>query len=273
MKISRAQLMPLISFLISSLISMSIFCSVGKYLEYQEYQRENQRIEQENQRIKRENRLIEAHKKPDSRMRVQRPLDGPYQAIVQLTLDKGEKKNCTGFVVAPKAVLTNRHCLEDAKSVLVEIGENDGDGLAIYKSMESTRFQVSASGLDYGVIFLPDPLTTAHFSLQEFPENADLATMVTAGYPGDKDYFTMWENKYHCFAFLGKSEVISGGVAAGGQSGSPLFQIKGGRFAAMGIHYASSACEGGNCPLETTFFVPFSDWVLLEIRLWIAMNE
>lgn len=246
--------------------------------------------QEEQRRVQQEaiNRTIDSHKKPDARTRVEDSTKGPYQAVVHLTItyESGAEANCSGFIIAPKVVLTNEHCLveeatdlrpysEKARLVTVDPGVNGEFTPPLFGSVQSTQFQVSASGQDYGVIFLPKPLPVVPFGLGEFPHHPESADMQTAGYPGDKDYSTMWESKYHGFAFLDeKRGVISGGEAFGGQSGSPLFQIEEGRFVVKGILWGKTACDDqGHCPLEqVTYFVPFTYWELLEINLWIAMS-
>nr|WP_255724726.1 trypsin-like serine protease [Shimazuella soli] len=236
------------------------------------------------------NQAIAAHNKPDARTRVVNSLEWPYQAVVHLLVKYEEERwfSCTGFSVAPKVVLTARHCLKNPEvclqklkpcnemAQLVEVAPAVNGQYMPFQILTSTRFQVSASGQDYGVIFLPNLIPTAHFSLKEFPHHAESADMVTAGYPGDKDASTMWESKYHDFVYLNKKlGVISGGVSFHGQSGSPLFQVEGRRFVAEGILWGGTACdEHGVCPQErVTYFVPFTDRVLREIRMWIAMSE
>jgi V8-like Glu-specific endopeptidase len=223
------------------------------------------------------NQIIEEQAKPDARKRVDRSYVGPYQAVVHLTLDLPGKweRHCTGFAVAPKAVLTNKHCLEDVLSIVLEPGVNGTYTPLMHKSLYSEDFRVSESDQDYGVIFLSESYPAAHFSLLAFPKNGQAVEMTSAGYPGDKDDATMWENKYHDFVPLKGEGVISGGVSADGQSGSPLFQVEGDRFVAKGILWGGTPCdEEDRCPAKrVTYFVPFTDSVLMEIRGWIAMSE
>ncbi len=154
-------------------------------------------------------------------------------------------------------------------------GERKGNVVYLSASMTSTHFTVSSSGLDYGVIFLPRSISTAHFALQVFPEDTESADLVIAGYPADKDEFTLWASKFHSFAYVNGPRVISGGVSYFGQSGSPLFQVEEGRFVAKGILTNKTGCnEDGTCPrLQVTYFLPFTESVLREIRMWIAMSN
>lgn len=87
-----------------------ILCGVSVSNSMETYQQQNQ-----------VSRAIESHKKPDARVKVEHPLAGPYQAIVHLTVVKPSKWYCSGFVVGPRAVLTNKHCLKDARSILVQM--------------------------------------------------------------------------------------------------------------------------------------------------------
>jgi V8-like Glu-specific endopeptidase len=232
---------------------------------------------QGNRVIEAHNRAIKAHQAPDTRYRVARPLQKPYEAVVQLVLfqkDGGESK-CTGGIIAPKVVLTAKHCLEGTGLVFVASPGDNEDASITFGSV-SRSFRMSDNG-DYGVIFLPHPLEFTPFRLQEFPHDLSSVELTTAGYPGDKEKHTLWENNYQSFASWKRSEnkVFSGGVSYGGQSGSLAFQKKENQFVAMGILVTGTKCDKnskGEC-LEVTIFVEFSDVVMKEIRGWIAMSE
>lgn len=156
---------------------------------------EKQAAQEEQRRVQQEtiNRTVDSHKKTDTRTRVEDSTEGPYQAVVHLsiTYERGAQAACSGFIVAPKVVLTNEHCLKQARLVVIDPGVNGEFGPSLFGSIESTQFQVSASGQDYGVIFLPKPLPVVPFSIGEFSHHPESADMQIAGYPGDKDYSTM----------------------------------------------------------------------------------
>ncbi|WP_028778581.1 trypsin-like serine peptidase [Shimazuella kribbensis] len=140
-----------------------------------------------------EYRAFETHQAPDTRYRVERPLQKPYEAVVELLLFKkgGGESKCTGGLIAPKVVLTAKHCLKGKTLAFVASPGDNADGTSTF-GMTSRSFRMSDTD-DYGVIILPYPFEFTPFRLQEFPSNFPSVELTTAGYPGDKKKHTLWE--------------------------------------------------------------------------------
>ncbi|SHE96514.1 V8-like Glu-specific endopeptidase [Seinonella peptonophila] len=218
--------------------------------------------------------FIPAIQSTDHRVLVKQTDQDPYTSIVPLTIEKrstteedNQKYLCTGFVIASKVIATAGHCLKNALSISLPSGQQEGEVI------HASKFAQSATGQDYGVIFLSQPLNQKPFELAQFEQDAPPS--LTAGFPGDKPADTMWQAHYTYFFFAKKIDrLVAPGVAIGGQSGSPFFrEQKNNRFVASAILVESSCHKNQTCPKGTSFFLRFTASVVQEFQHWITQSE
>ena len=151
----------------------------------------------------------------------------------------------TGWLIAPKVVITAGHCVYDGgwnTEMTVFPGVDDSDGSPI--SANAIRMEAvdgwtnsKADNCDFGAIFLDRALNTGKFEFAEFAET-DLEQMIVnvVGYPADRPSRTMW---------MQSGQMIDADDAFlyyrmdthGGQSGCPVILWEDGNdFTVVGIH-------------------------------------
>lgn len=216
---------------------------------------------------------------PDVRQRVVEPWSRrPYQAIAYLHMQRRYgQASCSGSLIAPRVVLTAKHCLLGAEWANVYLGYDDGQAVSMQRAY---RFRVSQSTEDYGVILLDHTVSGVEpLRMGLFPqENLDSVKLFTAGYPGDKITHdkkpTLWEATFKGFVpwrirleddCIEENVVASGGMAKRGQSGSPLFDA---HHVVRGVRRTRDNAE---IP-RTTYFVPIRGQMINELKGWIAMS-
>lgn len=198
----------------------------------------------------------------DNRTRIQAPYDKfPHTAIcsLQITAQNGKMYIGTGFFVGPRVVLTAGHCVymhEDggwAKSIEV-IPALDGSTRK-FSSAISTQFHSldgwtlnKLTGWDFGAIILPEnaPLgqKTGWFGFgyrdnDAYFKNLDITT---AGYPGDKGGRQQWGMSGKSIGVTNEGRKFAYQIDTyGGQSGSPVWEMKNSNYVAVGIHTNGSS--------------------------------
>ena len=189
----------------------------------------------------------------DDRVRISPTTSFPWRAIcsLRITAQNGNRFIGTGWLVAPRTVITAGHCvyMHDQggwpKSIEVIPGLNDA--ARPYGSYVGTSFR-SVSGwvndkkreYDYGCIILPttsrpgDKTGVFGFAVKDNPYLLS-AYLNLSGYPGDKGGNQQW--------FMArKAKSVAPRViyyeidTMGGQSGSPVWVKVGNARYAVGIH-------------------------------------
>lgn len=189
----------------------------------------------------------------DDRLRITNTTGIPWRRVcaLRITFPSGSTYRGTGFLIGPRAVATAGHCvfLHDqggwARKVEVIPGANGNARPFGYVESSNLR---SVSGWvngkkpesDYGCIVLPSGAFNGK-NLGSFGcANFDAARIVAqpavlGGYPGDKPFAELW----------GMSRVIKTVTAktliydidtVGGQSGAPVYIMRGGNRYVIGIH-------------------------------------
>jgi glutamyl endopeptidase len=189
----------------------------------------------------------------DDRIRIMNTTPIPWRWICSLliTARDGSRWIGTGWLAGPRLVVTAGHCVYIhsrggwVRSVEVIPGRNAA--VRPFGQAVSTHFHSvtgwTVSGLrshDYGAIILP---TNQKFGNQlGYFGFANLATPTLtnllvnlSGYPGDKPAGTQWWHARRITA-VAPSVLTYNIDTAGGQSGSPVWRLQGGRRQAVGIH-------------------------------------
>ncbi len=149
-------------------------------------------------------------------------IEKPLNYVVQITMKRGKKYNGTAFFIHPRVLLTAGHNLRKrpqfiftrVKSITLRVGATSPNNYLAkkkYKTIQNVNIYTLNSFNksyniyeDYGVIILPDDelykKSGGTFKLTTY--NADLLNgkeINVAGYPGDKDFCSMWTDKTNNF--------------------------------------------------------------------------
>lgn len=190
--------------------------------------------------------------------RLRKEWDSPYNSIVKLWVINPDDTvgGCTGFSIERRVILTARHCLVGSEIIL-----QDSTGM-IYDEITSDQW-IASDIDDIGVIVTNQAIPSGKsLQLGDFPDNVNNFTAGTAGFPGDKPVGTIWESSFDNFMYLfGYNRIIAGGVAFGGQSGSPLYDQ---RYIVRAVLTEVSSMETQEA---TVFFVPLTEELIHEINM------
>lgn len=202
----------------------------------------------------------------DDRKQITKTNIVPWKRICHLRIRaaNGQYFLGTGFFIGPRTIATAGHCvyLRDnggwASQIQVTPGRNGSSqpfGSVSATSFRSVRGWVIGRKriCDYGVIMLPSDFRQPGIGAFGFAAHTDAmirgSRLNLAGYPGDKAAGTMW---YHGRAAKSiSSNVITYDVdTGGGQSGSPVWQLRAGTRTVVGIH--TNGSPGGNSATRIT---------------------
>ena len=189
----------------------------------------------------------------DDRVRIQNPAEEPWRWIcaLSITFKTGRRYRGTGFLIGPNAVVTAGHCVYLAREggwareIEVTPGANGASGQ--YGSAKSSTFR-SVDGWvqhhdpdsDYGCIVLPpNPFggqELGHFGfMAQAPDQLKAASVVVAGYPGDKPFGQLW-GMARRLAAITPTQLVYDIDTVGGQSGAPVYLKVGPDRVVCGIH-------------------------------------
>ena len=189
----------------------------------------------------------------DNRVRVFANTTFPWRAIcsLKITAKDNSKWIGTGWLVAPRTVITAGHCvfMHDhggwAKSIEVIPGLNDGSrpyGSGVSSNLRSVAGWTSSKNrdYDYGAIILPASYRpgdrTGYFGFGVKTDAYLMSSVLNlSGYPGDKGGNQQW------FMALRPKSVSSRVIrydidTMGGQSGAPVWVKVGDVRTCIGIH-------------------------------------
>lgn len=198
--------------------------------------------------------LLEVVLGVDDRVRIANTTVPPWNGICQLNITSrtGQRFTGTGWLIAPRTIITAGHCVYLhgaggwAASIEVSAGRN-GTSFP-FGRIRSTTFRALTAwtrdrnrNYDYGCIILPSaPRMSGRLPFCfNFAALGDAAIRARAlnlsGYPGDKGGTTQW------FHARGAKSLTPHTITydidtAGGQSGSPVWQLANGVRTAVGIH-------------------------------------
>jgi V8-like Glu-specific endopeptidase len=202
----------------------------------------------------------------DDRVRVNDTARYPWRVHASLLITARDGSNWvgTGWFIGPHTLVTAGHCVYIKNSgnpqrdgwvstIRVMPGRN-GSQLP-YGSVISRRFRTvggwSQNGdenFDYGAILIPTELgnDVGWFGFGVLTDAQLIgAAANVSGYPGDKPEGTQWYDN-HQVASVSPTKVHYDIDTMGGQSGSAVYVVRGGRRVAVGVHaYGGPATNSG----------------------------
>ena len=199
----------------------------------------------------------------DDRVRIRATTRVPWRWVCQLIITRrdGRRSRCTGWLIAPRTVMTAGHCLYShaaggwARRIEVIPGMDANH--RPFGSQVGTSFRSVVGwtrdrnpNYDYGAIILPrQPCrfrALGNFGFASYSSSRLRGLLVNnSGYPGDKPFGTQWFNAGRITRVTSR-RLFYLLDTFGGQSGSPVWALQkiGGRWQriAVGIH------GYGGCP-------------------------
>lgn len=183
----------------------------------------------------------------DDRTAVDDPTQGfarfRFVTHLELTLLNGDSALCTGTMIGPSVLLTNAHCLYQAEfggfvdSIRATPAAAVDD--APYGSAFASEVSVPSGweldedpALDFGLVYFegnPFPTLSGPFQpLAGAPDNTIIDSAIfalTAGYPGDKPWRSMWSTSPDDLAAYDDDFIYTDTDTMPGQSGSPFLSV------------------------------------------------
>ncbi|WP_303974577.1 serine protease [Streptococcus merionis] len=171
-------------------------------------------------------------KNKGSRKQITDIASSSYNGIALIQAKDNPEGFGTGSFISPDTLITNRHVLtaiEKAENAVVRTVDKNNKQIDL--PVESFAIPEDES-MDVGIVKLKEPITNNDqlkhikpFDLAS-AETIDKVkadqTIRTVGYPGDKDYGTLWDSEGTITEKDGNFLSFTAPIA-GGSSGSPLF--------------------------------------------------
>jgi glutamyl endopeptidase len=225
-------------------------------------------------------RVLETVHGPDDRVQITNTGQFPWgmHASLGITAADGSSWIGTGWFIGPHTLATAGHVVyiknsgvpgRDGwvRSITVMPGRNGAQ--LPYGHVTSTNFRTvlgwSDSGdenYDYGAIIIPTDLgnTVGWFGFS-VASDADLlaSTVNISGYPGDKQAGTQWYDS-HSVASVGPSKVHYDVDTFGGQSGSAVYRIVGGKRYGVAVHAYGGATTNSGTRISSSVFGNLQAW-------------
>jgi V8-like Glu-specific endopeptidase len=200
----------------------------------------------------------------DGRTRVLQTARIPYAAVCHIERDFGDGRlsGCSGFLIAPRVLLTAGHCVFSQPRRLL-LGRGAPTRIRVTPGRDGARAPFGSQWaarwyahrrfvsnrnvmFDFGIIVVPRPFRgmPGVFSLSA-PNDARLRDIRAhrllhiAGFPGDKPRGTMWEHAERLDRVTARALYYSVDTCPG-HSGSPVWvrRDRAGPAAAIGVHVA-----------------------------------
>jgi glutamyl endopeptidase len=203
----------------------------------------------------------------------------PWRCLCRLDIasKNGHGYLGTGWLAGPKTVITAGHCVymhDDggwASQIVVTPAYNEGDapyGSFTSSDLHSTDRWVHGNPndpatfpLDYGAIFLADPLALGFFGYGVYSDD-ELSNMTVNvyGYPGDKNMGSVLWGHFRKLYRVTDTQIYYNIATYGGDSGCPVFFKDGDKRTAVGIHN-----YGGD---PANYATRITDSVFDDIEAW-----
>lgn len=167
------------------------------------------------------------------RVEIENIRTGKYQSIVILQSEVNKEAYGTGFIVGKNKILTNKHVTIGHEKNLIARLKNEKGELIDFKvtnvinppnevDLSIVEVAPNSSGENIG-----DNIKILEFATQEEINNVkvDDSTHVV-GYPGDKNFSTLWYSPGKVL-YTNGALILIDSLIAGGNSGSPLLNKDG----------------------------------------------
>jgi secreted trypsin-like serine protease len=166
--------------------------------------------------------------------------------------------SCSGTIIAPRAVLTAAHCLDEAAAIVrIWLGSGSEIPAQSFEFHPSYRPN-SATALDVGIVRMGEDLPRTPIPLLTSRDARVGETAVLAGWGRDESSVPSTLRAGSATisgvgaVFLETQHTTNASSICSGDSGGPLMLQEGGRWAVAGI---SSAASVATCNTGTNFYV------------------
>lgn len=197
----------------------------------------------------------------DERVQVADTTQFPFRTIgyLQAADGNGDYSSCTGFLVAPRAVVTPAHCLYDHEAGGWKTEMVFAPGLASHDALPSGYFGYeeayvpaayvdgyaghygSVMPWDLGLVILSEPVGQRLGWMPFGTSGATQGEVSLVGYPGDKPAGTMWRDRCRFTIDDASAGLMTHDCLAWpGTTGAPLVAGEGDGSRAVGVHVARS---------------------------------
>lgn len=211
----------------------------------------------------------------DDRLLVADVTASPYRCIcmLEMTAASGRRYSGTGWLVGPRLVLTAGHCVffhdesRWASHIDVAVGRSRHGVLARAISSELLAPQQwlarGSDDHDYGGIILAQPLDVGYLSCGALEDSELLRRVVeVTGYPADRDHGERQFTHAREIIDLERTRLHYDIDTYAGQSGAPVWLVRGDTAVVVGIHTQSDGSLNSALRIDAG--------VLATIRAWKA---
>ncbi|MBC7715072.1 MAG: trypsin-like serine protease [Rhizobacter sp.] len=196
--------------------------------------------------------------------------------VTGLIYDTETEATCTGTLIGPKQIITAAHCVynfekkEWSEGLTFTPGklnkDDPGSGTFSFKKIFIQKEYVDsmAEEYDFAIVELDtnigDTIGWVGFRSLRPAESVEgkSQSISFAGYPGDKDYGTLW--KVSCPAAV-KGKLLSYACDSyGGMSGSALFQTSDAQNFIIGVHTFGGPEKNGGFFIDSRSYTLIDAW-------------
>lgn len=196
--------------------------------------------------------------------------------VTGLIYDTNTKATCTGTLIGPRHVITAAHCVYDFKTKLWSEGltftpgklskEDAGKGTFNFKRFFIQKEYVGTMSEDYDFALIEletaigDTIGWVGFRSLKKEEIVETKSMsiTFAGYPGDKDFGTLW--KVTCPASAKVKLLTYFCDSYNGMSGSALFQTSDAQNFIIGVHTFGGVEKNGGVYIDSRNYALIDAW-------------